>query len=90
MRWLLGLMILLQMPLVVLVFFAGGTDGKKSSLILIWSVTIPIFLCSIYALYRLVRADRLMALDWLAIAIAFAPLAWLASAILMNVVRSQN
>lgn len=85
MRWLLGLLILVQLPVVMLVFMAGGTDGKKSSLILIWSVTIPIFFCALYALYRLITAVRLAPIDWLAIAIAFAPAAWLLWAISANV-----
>jgi hypothetical protein len=50
------------MPVLGLVFLAGGTDGRTSSLVQIWSVTIPIFICSLYALFRLARAERLTAI----------------------------
>ena len=87
MRWVVGLFILLQLPIVFIVFLAGGTDGKMSSLILIYSVTIPIFIASLYALYRLVTANRLMPLDIAAICIAFLPAAWLALAIVRNAMK---
>ena len=87
MRWLLGLLILAQLPVVFLVFLAGGTDGKSSSLILIYSVTIPIFICSLFALYRLTTASRLSSIDVVAICIAFLPAAWLAASIVRNILR---
>ena len=87
MRWLIGLLILLQLPVVFIVFLAGGTDGKMSSLALIYSVTIPIFVCSLFALYRLATASRLMALDVVAICIAFLPAAWLALSIARNAMK---
>lgn len=73
MRWLLGLLILLPQPLVLFMFVAGGADGKKSSAATWALLTAPIALCAVYSIYRLVRADRLVVTDYLAILISLAP-----------------
>lgn len=74
MRWLLGLMIAIPLPIVAFMFVAGGADGKQSSALKMALTTGPVIVCAAYALYRLVKADQLRLLDWAAILIALAPL----------------
>ena len=78
MRWLLGILVLLPQPLVMFMFVAGGADGKKASAVT-WALAMAaVFLCAIFAVYRLVRAERLVLLDWIVIAAALAPY-WIAA-----------
>jgi len=73
MRWIIGILILLPQPLVMFMFVAGGADGKRSSANA-WALgTAPVFLCAIFALYRLVRAEKLVPIDWIVIGIALVP-----------------
>lgn len=74
MRWLLGLLILLPQPLVIFMFVAGGADGKRESAIRWAAITGVILFSAAYSIYRLVRADRLGWIDWIAITIALAPI----------------
>ena len=73
MRWLLVILVMLPQPLVMFMFVAGGADGKKSSATSWALATAPVFLCAIFAVYRLIRADKLALLDWIVIAVALAP-----------------
>ena len=84
MRWLLGILVLLPQPLVMFMFVAGGADGKMSSAITWALVTAPVFLCAIFAVYRLIRAEKLVLLDWIVIAVALAPY-WLAAWVIARV-----
>ena len=73
MKWLATFVLLAQSPFLLIAFVAGGTDGKLSSLIGVWSVVIPIAACSLYTLYIL-HFKHLSALpDKLAMVLAFLP-----------------
>ena len=90
MKTLLGLLILIQMPFVLIAFFAAGTDGKASSQLAVWAVVIPVGLCQAYSVYRLAfgsgwptRADYVTGL------ISFAPIIYLAVMLLIAQVRAR-
>ena len=76
MRWLLGFIIAVPLPLVFLFLFGAGADSRGDNQILIYTLAVPIIVCSVYALYRLVRATELTLVDWAAIVIACLPFAW--------------
>jgi hypothetical protein len=84
MRWLLAILIPLPQPLVMFMFVAGGADGKKSSAITWALATAPVFLCAIFAVYRLSRAEMLVLLDWIAIGVSLAPY-WVAAWVIAKV-----
>ena len=86
MRWLLGLLILLPQPLVMFMFVAGGADGKRESAVKWAVVTAVIFSSAVYSIYRLVRADRLLWFDWIAILVSLSPI-WVVA---IQVVRMRH
>jgi hypothetical protein len=88
-RWLLGILVLLPQPLVMFMFVAGGADGKKSSAITWALATAPVFLCAIFAVYRLIRAEKLLLLDWIVIAVALAPY-WVAAWVIAKVAMGKT
>lgn len=67
------MLIIVEAPFLLLALAAGGTDGKNSSALKIAAIILPIAICSAYAIYRLVTAERLEPIDWLAITVAFIP-----------------
>lgn len=70
MRWIIGLLIGLPLPLLPLFVALTGTTGKAEPMYKYAAICFPIFLCGIYGLYRLIKADHLVATDWIAIVIA--------------------
>jgi hypothetical protein len=74
MRWMIGIVIVLQLPVVMLYILAAGTDGKKASILPIYSVCFPILFSAFYALFRLVTADKLVLRDKAAIGLACLPI----------------
>jgi len=69
-RWLLGILILLSQPLII----RRWRRRRKRSSAISWALaTAPVFLCAIFAVYRLIRAKKLLLLDWIVISVALAP-----------------
>lgn len=74
MKWLIGLIVVAQVPFLFIAFVAGGTDGRASSALKVWAVVIPIFVSGIFALYRHFSRRQLTKLDWALTAVACSPI----------------
>ena len=90
MKTALGLLILVQMPFVLIAFFAAGTDGKASSQLAVWSFVIPIALCQAYTVYRLAFGSGWPTkTDYVAALVSCAPIIYLLVMLLTDQVRAR-
>jgi hypothetical protein len=76
-KWLIGLIVLAQVPFLFIAFVAAGTDGKASSLLKVWAIVIPIFVSGIFALYRHFSRSQLTSVDWVVTVVACSPVIYL-------------
>jgi uncharacterized BrkB/YihY/UPF0761 family membrane protein len=76
MRWVTGLLIAAQIPFVAMTILLAGADGNRQNLVRIYLTCIPLLGVTLFALYRLVTADRMLPRDLVAIAVAFVPVVW--------------